>query len=326
MQRPSIRCLASSLAFVGCIDPEVPFETAADPEAEARRFKRLGLYVEPSSNAATQADLWAVDDPAGAARMEVIASQQIGIWVGDWIADPTAFVDDAVTRAGSQLQTLVVYNIPDRDCGFWSAGGAENGSAYTQFVDAVAAGLAGRPALVVLEPDALPLLDDCALSDVAKAERVALMAYAVDVITAAGGRVYLDAGDSAWMPAATMATRLTDAGVANARGFSLNVSHTETTDDEIAYAEEIRAIVGTDAHYLIDTGRNGLGPTWDHAWCNPSGRALGDFPTLRTGVVGLDAKLWVKPPGESDGACNGGPPAGHWWPEYADDLAEMAGF
>jgi endoglucanase len=28
-------------------------------------------------------------------------------------------------------------------------------------------------------------------------------------------------------------------------------------------------------HHLIGTSRNGLGPTPDHAWCNPPGRALG---------------------------------------------------
>ena len=31
----------------------------------------------------------------------------------------------------------------------------------------------------------------------------------------------------------------------------------------------------------------------------------------------LDAYLWVKAPGESDGTCNGGPYAGAWWPDYA---------
>jgi endoglucanase len=32
----------------------------------------------------------------------------------------------------------------------------------------------------------------------------------------------------------------------------------------------------------------------------------------------------VKPPGESDGECNGGPAAGRWWPEYALGLAQRA--
>ena len=34
----------------------------------------------------------------------------------------------------------------------------------------------------------------------------------------------------------------------------------------------------------------------------------------------MDGYLWVKRPGESDGACNGGPGAGQWWQAYALDL------
>jgi len=72
-------------------------------------------------------------------------------------------------------------------------------------------------------------------------------------------------------------------------------------------------------HFLIDTSRNGQGP-WtppaDHPagdaqdWCNPPGRGTGVLPTLSTGKPLLDAYLWVKLPGESDGACNRWNPAG----------------
>ena len=31
----------------------------------------------------------------------------------------------------------------------------------------------------------------------------------------------------------------------------------------------------------------------------------------------VDAFLWIKTPGESDGTCSGGPAAGKWWGEYA---------
>ncbi|MGW5026607.1 glycoside hydrolase family 6 protein, partial [Streptomyces albidoflavus] len=44
-------------------------------------------------------------------------------------------------------------------------------------------------------------------------------------------------------------------------------------------------------------------------------------PTTRTGDPLLDAYLWIKRPGESDGSCRGGPSAGTWWPEYALGLA-----
>lgn len=54
-----------------------------------------------------------------------------------------------------------------------------------------------------------------------------------------------------------------------------------------------------------------------------SARARGDA-TAATADPLADAYLWIKPPGESDGACNGGPEAGAWWPEYALGLAQRA--
>ncbi len=76
--------------------------------------------------------------------------------------------------------------------------------------------------------------------------------------------------------------------------------------------------------FVIDTSRNGNGPddmsTYAAApynqpssvisalvggnWCNPPGRGLGLRPTTNTGVPLLDAYLWVKIPGESDGQCD----------------------
>ena len=100
-------------------------------------------------------------------------------------------------------------------------------------------------------------------------------------------------------------------------------------------------------HFVIDTSRNGQGP-WtppaDHPagdaqdWCNPPARGLGPRPTLTTGHANLDAYLWVKIPGESDGACNrwnpsGGidpvrgvmdPAAGLWFGDAALELARNA--
>jgi endoglucanase len=281
------------------------------------------LFVEPGGNAATQAERWRASAPDDAAIMDQLAQVPVSTWIGDWTVDVAGTVDDAVTRAGSALQVFTLYAIPDRDCGSFSAGGVNDAASYAAFVGEVAAGLDGRLALVILEPDALALVD--CLDEAGRDERHRMLADAVDTLGAAGAAVYLDAGDSAWIPAADMADRLLAAGVDQAAGFALNVSHTEFTTDEVAYAGELRAILGVGAHYVVDTGRNGLGPDPTHEWCNPAGRANGRLPTLRTRRPGLDALLWIKPPGESDGDCGGGPSAGTWWPEYALDLAITAG-
>ncbi|MEX2280866.1 MAG: glycoside hydrolase family 6 protein, partial [Gemmatimonadota bacterium] len=134
-----------------------------------------------------------------------------------------------------------------------------------------------------------------------------------------GTSVYVDAGHTAWQPAAVAASRLIEAGIAQADGFSLNVSNFETTASNLSYGVQISALVGG-KHFVIDTSRNGLGP--GSTWCNPAGRALGSAPTTRTGHPRVDALLWVKRPGESDGDCNGGPSAGLFWADYALAMAQ----
>jgi endoglucanase len=97
-------------------------------------------------------------------------------------------------------------------------------------------------------------------------------------------------------------------------------------------------------HFVIDTGRNGQGP-WvptatypdPQTWCNPPGRGVGLLPTANTGNSLVDAYLWVKVPGESDGQCYRGtsgpldpargvqdPAAGQWFSDMALELARNA--
>jgi endoglucanase len=72
-------------------------------------------------------------------------------------------------------------------------------------------------------------------------------------------------------------------------------------------------------------------------WCNPPDRGLGLRPTANTSQPLVDAYLWVKIPGESDGQCyrwTSGPldpvrgiqdpAAGQWFPEMALELVQNA--
>ncbi len=65
--------------------------------------------------------------------------------------------------------------------------------------------------------------------------------------------------------------------------------------------------------FVIDTGRNGQGPWTPTAaypdpqtWCNAPGRGVGPRPSANTSTPLVDAYLWLKVPGESDGTCNRG--------------------
>jgi endoglucanase len=276
------------------------------------------LYTNPSSSAQRQADAWRVTRPADAAQMDKIASQPVAMWLGEWSGDVRATVSGAVSRAAGRMSVFVAYNIPGRDCGGYSAGGI-GATAYRAWVRNIAAGLAGAPAVVVVEPDALPGMD--CLGTAAQEERLALIRDAVDVLKAAGAAVYVDAGHARWQPADVMASRLARAAIDRADGFALNVSNFVATDINTAYGAAISQRTGG-KHFIIDVSRNGLGATADGQWCNPPGRALGVDPTTNTGHALVDAYLWIKVPGESDGTCNGGPSAGGWWPEYALGLAQ----
>ncbi|MFF1446783.1 glycoside hydrolase family 6 protein [Streptomyces sp. NPDC058274] len=284
------------------------------------------FWVDPDSRAARQAaEYRALGRTADAALMDRIAGRA----QADWIAGsgPEALVRDRTTAAARQGRTavLVAYYIPNRDCGAYSGGGAPTAEAYRTWVDEFAAGLGDRSVYVIVEPDAVAQVVAGCTRVVAK-ERYALLAYAVDRFKRQPGtRVYLDAGNNSWIPEAwRLVDALKDSGASRADGVALNVSNFETDAASSAYGKGLSKDLGG-KHFVVDTSRNGNGPyTGTDSWCNPPGRALGTPPTVRTGDPLIDAHLWIKRPGESDGTCRGGPAAGEWWPSYALELARNA--
>ncbi|HEY0529365.1 MAG TPA: glycoside hydrolase family 6 protein, partial [Gemmatimonadaceae bacterium] len=267
-----------------------------------------------------QADAWRNSRPADAALMDRIASQPIAQWVGGWNVDIGRDISNAVSRisGANSLPVFVAYNIPGRDCGQYSSGGANGSDAYKRWIRAFANGLGGRRAVVILEPDALAGMN--CLSKPLQEERVNLIHDAVRVLKAKRAAVYIDAGHAKWVDPGEMANRLNRAGIAEADGFSLNISNFLGNSVNIAYGTEVSKRVGG-KHFIIDTSRNGNNSNSAGNWCNPKGERVGSAPTTHTGNPLVDAFLWVKTPGESDGTCGGGPAAGKWWAEYALGLA-----
>ena len=287
----------------------VSVESSPNPVVSGNPFVGESFYVDPNS-------------PAANSGISKIANNPVAAWFGDWNSNIQNDVNNYVTKArnANALPVMVAYNIPIRDCGSYSSGGATSAEAYKVWINSFANGINGRKSVVVLEPDAIPL-QHC-LNDVQKKERNLLLEYAINTLSAKGAAVYLDAGHSNWHSAAETADRLRLAGIAGARGFALNVSNFEYTSSIVAFGNDVSSRVGKP--YIVDTSRNGLGP--GDTWCNPSGRALGERPTANTGEANVDAYFWIKPPGESDGTCNGGPPAGQFWVEYAQGLADRAAY
>jgi endoglucanase len=295
----------------------------ASPSGQSNPFAGRRLFVDPDSPARRQADAWARSRPQDAALMRVIASQPQAMWLGDWARDIRGEVDSRTTRiarAGA-LPLYVAYNIPHRDCGLYSAGGARSGDDYRRWIIGFAQGLRRRPAVVILEPDGLPSLD--CLPARFQDERYVLIREAVQTLKAGGAFVYIDAGNGNWKSPAVMADRLRKAGIELADGFSLNVSNFHSVQANVSYGQQLSRLVGG-KHFVIDTSRNGRGAAVERNWCNAPNQALGRAPTTQTGNSLVDAFLWIKTPGQSDGTCNGGPRAGSWWAEYALELSRAA--
>jgi len=281
----------------------------------------LSAFFDPGSSA--DAQVLILRDKGRTEEADLvqrIADQPIGVWLGNWTSDPTTTVGSISERAkkAEQISVFVVYNVPGRDCGLYSAGGLSE-EYYLTWIQKVADGVTeGSVVWFILEPDALPQLGDCD----GQGDRVGLLASAAKILDEAGGTVFLDVGHSNWKPADVMAERIALVGTEHIAGFSTNTSNYNATDDELVWATELNALTGLP--FITDTSRSGNGATDDGQWCNPRGRALGENPQVFGEPGPLLAYVWAKVPGESDGECNGGPAAGKWWNEIAVELARNA--
>ncbi|QIG41803.1 glycoside hydrolase family 6 protein [Nocardioides anomalus] len=304
-----------------------PTPAEPTPLGSGNPFQERAQYDAPDPALVSAAKQAAAD---GDQHASDVLTRLDGVPTGIWLTpersptpdDVAAYVTEAVTAAADQdeVPVFVVYGVPDRDCTGGLSSGGLTAETYEPWVDAIAQA-AGSSSVVVLEPDALPGAVQCGVAD----QRVPLLKQAVDALDHAGVMTYLDAGHSDWLPADQIAELLKQVGVASTRGFSVNVSNYQPTSAETAYAEQLSGMLGG-AHYVVDTGRNGLGAGAVTDWCNPSGQALGREPGFIDDGTALDAYVWVKPPGESDGTCNGGPAAGQLWPQRAVELATAAGW
>ncbi|KAL2800863.1 putative 1,4-beta-D-glucan cellobiohydrolase C [Aspergillus keveii] len=239
---------------------------------------------------------------------------------------------------------FVVYDLPDRDCAALASNGeyaiANNGvQYYKEYIDAIREILveySDVQVILVIEPDSLAnLVTNLNVAKCANAQDAYLECtnYAVTQLNLPNVAMYLDAGHAGWLgwpanlqPAANLyAGVYSDAGSPAAlRGLATNVanynawtigtcpSYTQGNSvcDEKDYINALAPLLraqGWDARFITDTGRNGKQPTGQQAWgdwCNVINTGFGVRPSTNTGDALLDAFVWVKPGGESDGTSN----------------------
>lgn len=211
-----------------------------------------------------------------------------------------------MNRAFPSTPSCVLYNIPNRDAGNYSKGGASDNTKYIEWIKAFAKGLEGNnDPIIVFEPDALCL----AVGEWDKPptqmllERIELYHQCLPYLQAGGSYLYVDIGHPRWLSPEKAAEVLNMLDPTIYDGFAINVSNFIPLQECIEWGEKV-SVLTNGKHFVIDTSRNGI-DEHDNDWCN--------HPLI-------DAFLWVKVPGESDGYCNNGPKAGMFWPEYALQL------
>lgn len=232
-----------------------------------------------------------------------------------------------------------------------------------EFIDAYAKAVSSAPDLdfaIVLEPDSLGnAITNQGVPFCANATPVYEqgIAYAIAKLQYPNVNLYIDAAHGGWLgwadnlkPTAqifakvvTMAKKINPA--AKIRGYSTNVSnynpfnakvrenYTEYSPswDESHYASSLAPYLeaeGLPSNFIIDQGRvalPGARAEWGD-WCNVEPAGYGELPGSKTNNTHIDSIVWIKPGGESDGACGlaSAPAAGAWFEEYVQMLVQNA--
>jgi cellulose 1,4-beta-cellobiosidase len=276
---------------------------------------------------------------------------------------------------------FVVYDIPGRDCNAEASAGelklTPEGEARYQrdYIDVIAAALAAHPKLrvaFILEPDSLANL----VTNLAnpKCQEAAPyykrgIAYAIAKLSQPNGFLYLDAAHAGWLgwpkniaKAVPLYKEVIDmaGGPDRIRGFATDVSNYDPVkdptapprvaayppNDELGYVQDLAKMLPSAGingkGFVIDTGRDGRPNvrTSPGNWCNIKGAGLGERPQANP-APNVDAFLWIKVPGESDGVADpkaprydsncssddatpGAPQAGDMFASYLIDLAKNA--
>ena len=191
---------------------------------------------------------------------------------------------------------------------------------FERQVNEMVAGIERRPAVMLLEVDAIGS-SSCMAANGALPEWEADIRYEINAVSQLPHAVvYIEGGYSDASSPSYTARVLNAVGVRGIRGFFTNDTHMNWTENEIRWGEQVSQLTGG-AHFIINTADNGHGPLLNphpvkqgnEDLCNPPGRGAGPPTTTSTGHSAVDAFMWVHVPGMSSGKCNGGTPPGTFW-------------
>ncbi|RPA90413.1 cellulase [Choiromyces venosus 120613-1] len=214
---------------------------------------------------------------------------------------------------------LVVSDLPHRDCAALASNGelsiADGGLARykTEYIDAYRTELLEYPnvnVVLVIEPDSLPnLVTNIGVAKCAGAAGVYKEAtqYALRQLNLPNVAMYMDAGHGGWLgwdanllPGTQIFidTYKAAGSPSRVRALAINVANYNSVNGPAEFPSDLCSIDGFPAHFT-----QGLRAEWGD-WCNVLGASFGTRPTTTTGSDLIDAFVWIKPGGESDGTSD----------------------
>lgn len=276
--------------------------------------------------------------PELSSAIDLVRQQAIATWYTDRESAESCAnkVKDLVATCDADTRvTLVVYGLPNKDCeaGYSASGINKNANDYKKWVQQLADGVGTRKALYVLEPDAVGLLaaGGCGVANgYADNVKAALEILA----TNPNADIYMDVGYWALMSdaeAAAIAKTVKElAAGGRLKGIALNTSNYRSNEQISVLCATFQKAYGDNSlHCIADTSRNYNTAPPSAEWCNAKFGGVGHPPTADTGIENLDYYIWIKPAGESDGACDGadhtndamvGPAAGAFFKDHFVEL------
>ena len=295
--------LASLLAalLVGTLASALPTASSAVPDdapALERRApatdnpladREWGVYRGPAEMA------WQPYVDAKGRRKKLLAKIALrpkAKWFGAWIPDGDIagkvhdYIDNATGGDPEVMVHMTLFRVVpwEQDACKRLPTKAEKRS-YKRYVRRFAGAIDDTYAAIVLQPDGPFALCSPGGSRVLSG----LVRYAARRLGALPhASVYIDVGSAGWNhhDPANAVKQLVRGGVEHVRGFHLNTTHYEATEDEIGFgakvvgALEARGIEGK--HFTVDTAENGRPFTWQYWHDHPKGEIFNNAKTCET--------------------------------------------
>ncbi len=270
--------------------------------------------------------------PALKKALQMVQSEGVVSWYTDNDSKDHTFtvVDNLVKSCNPNDRIpLVVYGIPGKDCkdGYSNRGFNKNMQDYKAFIQYLSDKVGTRKAVYLLEPDAIGLTanNGCGV----KSMYLDYLRVAIDELSKnPNADIFLDVGywTIEWNGAdvAKVINQVWPEKSSKVKGIVLNTSNYQKTEKMAQLCSKFSQESGRSIKCVVDTSRNYIGPPKSNEWCNTKSTGIGKPPSSTTGIDNVPYFLWIKPPGESDGECNGqssgdqmiGPSAGVFFKDH----------